>query len=87
MSSRGLAERVSFLAAAGEALASSLDVDQTLQEIARLAVPLLGDLCMVDLVDQSRLKRVATAHVVPEKAAMLDELRRRYPPSPSSRGR
>ena len=84
MSSRGLAERVSFLAAAGEALASSLDVDQTLQEIARLAVPLLGDLCMVDLVDQSRLKRVATAHVVPEKAAMLDELRRRYPPSPDS---
>jgi PAS domain S-box-containing protein len=77
-------ERFAFLARAGEVLASSLDYEQTLQDVARLAVPTLADLCVVDVVEDGALRRVATAHVAPEKRALLEELRRRYPPSADS---
>ncbi len=77
-------ERLAFLATAGEVLASSLDFGQTLQEVARLAVPILGDLCIVDVVENDVLRRLATAHAVPEKAGYLEDLRRSYPAAPDS---
>src|SRR5918998_2836899 len=77
-------ERFAFLARAGEVLASSLDYAQTLQDVARLAVPTLGDLCIVDIVEDGALRRVATAHVAPEKRGFLEELRQRYPASRDS---
>ena len=77
-------QRLAFLATAGEALASSLDLDRTLEEVARLAVPVLGDLCIVDLVENGQLRRVATVHGNPAKAVWLEKLRRDYPPSPDS---
>ena len=73
--------RLAFLAAAGEVLASSLDFHQTLQKVARLAIPVLGDLCIVDVVEDGQLRQVATAHGNSGKAALLEELRRRYPPA------
>jgi PAS domain S-box-containing protein len=76
--------RLAFRAAAGELFSSSLDYEQTLQHVARLAVPALGDLCIVDVVDDGHLRRVATAHTIAAKTALLDELRRRYPPSADS---
>ena len=82
--------RYAFLAEAGEVLSSSLDYEQTLQHVARLAVPTLADLCIVDVVVDGQLRRVATAHADPKKSALLDELRRRYPagdgsPQPAAR--
>jgi GAF domain-containing protein len=76
--------RSAFLAAAGEVLGSSLDLDQTLQHVVRLAVPVLGDLCIADVVEDGRLRRVAAAHLSPEKAVLLETMRQRYPPSPDS---
>ena len=76
--------RFAFLAAAAEILSSSLDYERTLQHLARLAVPALGDMCIVDVVDDGGLRRVATAHVDEAKAATLEELRRRFPPSDTS---
>ena len=83
-------ERSAFLAAAGELLSSSLDYEQTLQHVARLAVPALGDLCIVDMVEDGHLRRLAMAHVNPGKAALLEELVRRLPtldgsPAPAAR--
>lgn len=78
------AERLAFLASAGEVLASSLHISHVLQQVADLAVPVLGDLCIVDLLEDGALRSVATAHVRPEKARLVAELRRRYPPSPDS---
>jgi PAS domain S-box-containing protein len=76
--------RQRFLARAGETLASSLDYEETLQRVARLAVPDLADWCAVDVVDAGgRLDQVAVAHVDPEKVAFALEYRRRYPPDPS----
>ena len=73
-------ERLAFLATAGEVLASSLDLDRTLQEVARLAVGVLADLCIVDLVENGELRRVAVAHRRPDKNVLMEQLRRDYPP-------
>ena len=74
-----LAQRM--LARAGEALASSLDYEDTLQQVADLAVPELADWCGVSLPDQrGYLRQVAIAHVDPERIAFGRELSARYPP-------
>ena len=70
-----------FLAEASEILWSSLDYEEMLGRLARLAVPTLGDFCIVDVVEENTVRRVAVAHVSPAKAAVLEELRRRYPPA------
>jgi GAF domain-containing protein len=75
--------RQRFLAQAGQMLASSLDFEQTLQRVARLAVPWLADWCAVDLPgEHGEIQQVALAHVDPTKVAMAEEFRRRYPPNP-----
>jgi PAS domain S-box-containing protein len=80
-----LAQRL--LAEAGAALATSLDYEQTLQQVARLAVPDLADWCGVDLVTASgEIEPVAIAHVDPAKVALGRELRESYPTDPHSEG-
>jgi PAS domain S-box-containing protein len=72
-----------FLAEAGEALASSLDYEETLRRVARLAVPEMADWCAVDVVDGAgRAHLVAVAHVDPDKVAFARAVRQRFPPDP-----
>ena len=73
-----------FLAEASHALNASLDHHQTLQDVARLAVPTVADWCAVDLVAGDDLERVAVAHVDPERVTMARELQERYPPDPDA---
>jgi PAS domain S-box-containing protein len=55
-------ERLQFLGEASALLASSLEVDETLQQVARLAVPQFADWCAVDLARHDGiLQRVAVA--------------------------
>jgi PAS domain S-box-containing protein len=69
-----------FLAEAGEALASSLDVEATLANIARLAVPRLADWCVVHLVrEDGSISQLAVAHVDPERVAWARWLQEQYP--------
>jgi PAS domain S-box-containing protein len=69
-----------FLTAAGAALASSLDYEQTLSRVAELAVPEVADWCAVDLVtEEGTLHRVAVAHLDPERVALAERLARDYP--------
>ena len=71
-----------LLAEAGAVLSSSLDEGATLDALARLAVRLLSDLCLIDMVqDDGTILRAAVAHADPAKQALVDELRR-YPPDP-----
>jgi PAS domain S-box-containing protein len=66
-----------FLADAGRLLASSLDLEATLESIADLAVPTMADWCAVDLVDEQGVARnVALAGT--DRAALA--LARRLPP-------
>ncbi len=75
-----------FIARAAAELASSLDYEKTLATVARMAVPAVGDWCAVDMVEGGALRRLAVAHVDPEKIALVYELERRYPQDPSSAG-
>lgn len=76
--------RLEFLAQAGAALASSLDLEATLRRVARLATTSLAAWCAVDLVDPSGLvRRVAAAHADPRYEADVQELARRFPPDPA----
>lgn len=77
-----LEEEQRFLAEAGRVLASSLDYEQTLRAVARLAIPELADWCAVDLLDERGTPRVvAGAHADPARERRLHELQRRYPPT------
>jgi serine phosphatase RsbU (regulator of sigma subunit) len=68
--------RVEFLAQVGELLASSLDYQQTLRNVAGLAVPRVADWCAVDLFDaDGQREPVAIAHSQPEKLEMAARLR------------
>ncbi|HZR47442.1 MAG TPA: response regulator, partial [Candidatus Manganitrophaceae bacterium] len=75
---------LSFLVNAGSLLASSLDYPQTLQQVARLAVPKFADWCVVDLIEKEGLRRLAVAHADPSKEEMAKEYQRRYPADPNA---
>ncbi len=67
-------ERQAFIAEAGWVLGSSLDYEQTLADVARLAVPRVADWCAVDIFLDGRLQRLALEHADPLKLALAREL-------------
>ncbi|MEP0929738.1 MULTISPECIES: ATP-binding protein [Cyanophyceae] len=72
--------RSTFLVEVSTALAASLDYEQTLQSVARLAVPYFADWCSVDLLDEDgSISRVAVAHCDPQKVELGWELAQRFP--------
>jgi PAS domain S-box-containing protein len=74
-----------FLIEASSALASSLDYEETLASVARLAVPQIADYCAVEILqDDGALHQVALAHVDPQRVRLAQELWRRYPPAPDA---
>jgi PAS domain S-box-containing protein len=78
-------ERERFLARASEVLASSLDVEQTIQAVADLAVPQIADWCVVQMADEEGLpQRIAVAHSDPAKVALAIRLQEEYPTDPSA---
>jgi signal transduction histidine kinase len=68
-----LNEQLSFLAQAGELLGSSLNLDDTLESIARLLVPRLTDWCVIYLPspDGQQLLPVTVVHQDPEMVGFL----------------
>lgn len=76
---RAAQRRQAFLARATAELNSSLDYKTTLATVARLAVPAIADWCAVDILEEGQVKRLAVAHVDPEKARWVAEIERRYP--------
>jgi len=86
---RGSAEaRLAFLAEAGALLASSLDDTTTLERLARVSVPAVADLCLIDMWDDpdhpesSTIRRVAAAHADPAADEIVQERLRKFPPDP-----
>jgi len=64
--------RAAFLAAAGQELAASLDYEQTIAALARLVVPNLAEMCVIDSAEvDGALRRVAVAHRNPEDEALF----------------
>jgi GAF domain-containing protein len=74
-----------FLAEAGQILATSLDYEQTLHRVARLAVPRIADWCAVDVVSKGgEIQRLAVAHVDPAMERIAADMAARYPPVPGA---
>jgi PAS domain S-box-containing protein len=77
----------SFLSEASVVLASSLDYEATLAEVARLAVVSLADWCLVDMVQpDGTIRRLAGVHTDPAKQPLVDALVRGTRFDPDSRG-
>jgi PAS domain S-box-containing protein len=82
---RQAAEERRIMAEASHVLASSLDVETTLANVANLIVPTFADWCTIDLADEEvGLRRLAVAHVDPAKVRLAEDLGREYPPDPDS---
>jgi serine phosphatase RsbU (regulator of sigma subunit) len=76
-------QRQRFLAEAGELLAASLSWEETLANVARLAVPTIADWCSIQVVGRDGvLRQVAVAHPDPDKERLAWELNERYPTRP-----
>ncbi|MFD0502253.1 hypothetical protein ACFQ0G_03315 [Streptomyces chiangmaiensis] len=61
--SQQVRERLAILSEAGTRIGSSLDIMQTGQELADLAVPLLADYATVDLVESIPMGEEPLAHI------------------------
>ena len=75
-------KRAAFLAEASQALAASLDYEETFRRVAALAVPTLADLCIVDALDRDGVIQPAAVEAdsaVGERGAVI----RRHPPLPT----
>jgi len=78
-------ERSRYLARASEVLASSLDYETTLRELAHVVVPELAEWCTVHMADpDGTVREVALAHADPQRIEWANELNRRYPPDPDA---
>jgi PAS domain S-box-containing protein len=67
-------ERSAFLARASPLLDASLDLRATLDALARLSVPMLGDVCLVDVIESGEVRRAAYAAADPVLERLLRDL-------------
>jgi signal transduction histidine kinase/DNA-binding response OmpR family regulator len=84
--------RLAFLAEASKLLAASLNCEEALAAVARLAVPRIADACAVDMIaggggvggdgasDGPLIQRLALVHVDAEKGRLAGEIFAKYPP-------
>lgn len=64
--------RAAFVAAAGQELTASLDMQETIERLARLIVPNLAEACAIELAEsETTLRRAAIAHRDAEKEKEL----------------
>jgi len=81
---RQIAEMSSFFAEAAKVLAEATDLADTLNRLASLAVEILGDICLIDVVgEDGELTRMVARHRDPDRQRLTDRLRIEYPPDPS----
>jgi len=72
-------EELRFLAEASNILVESLEYEAALDGLVDLIVPRLADFCIIDVVEESELHRLAVAHRDPEKAQLVSKLRNLTP--------
>lgn len=73
--------RALFLAEISRRLFESLDYQETLDRVARLAMPELGAWCIVDLLNSAgKIERLSVIHPDPSLGSLARELELRYPP-------
>jgi PAS domain S-box-containing protein len=71
-----------FFAETSALLSWSLDYPETFQRLAQLCVPFLADLCLIDIAEGDRIRRVAGAHADRSKTALVQKLLVEFAPDP-----
>jgi PAS domain S-box-containing protein len=83
IAARRRAEEVQrFYAETSAVLSLSLDYPESFERLGRLCVPFLADLCLIDVAEEHRVRRLAAVHADPAQDPLVAELERRYPPEP-----
>ncbi|MFN6497855.1 MAG: PAS domain S-box protein [Nostoc sp. DedQUE01] len=68
-------DRLRYIAQVSSVLSTSLDYEETLEQIAKISVPQLADWCSVDIVNEDgSIRRLAIAHADPSKAELARQL-------------
>ncbi|MGJ5629400.1 PAS domain S-box protein [Nostoc sp. CALU 1950] len=68
-------ERLRYIAQISNLLSTSLDYEETLEQIAKISVPQLADWCSVDILnDDGSIRRLPIAHADPSKAELARKL-------------
>ena len=76
--------RNEFLLKATKVLSEVFDYREMVERLAEVSVPVLADLCLIDIAEEDgQIRRMAARHADPTKRSLADELRRGYPPDPA----
>ncbi len=79
-----LAEISQFFVHAARAIAEGSDFDDTLNRLATLALPVVGDICLVDVIGEDGvLRRMVGRHRDEARQPLVDRLASLYPPAAS----
>lgn len=77
------AEHATFFARAAQALAEADDLGATLERLGDLAVAALGEICLIDVLnEEGQLTRMVAKHRDPRRQQETDRLRTEFPPDP-----
>jgi serine/threonine-protein kinase RsbW len=78
-----LAEISAYFARAAKVLAEGSDLADTLERLAAVALPALGDICLIDVVEEGgRISRMVAQHRDRSLQHLVNRLRTRYTPQP-----
>lgn len=66
-------DKILFLSSASKILSSSLDYNLTLVNVAKLIVESVADFCMIDILEEDSLKRVAVKMYDPKKNKLAQD--------------
>ncbi|WP_392530898.1 PAS domain S-box protein [Nostoc sp. C117] len=68
-------EKLRYIAQVSRILSTSLDYEETLQQIAKVSVPQLADLCSVDILNEDgSIRRLPIAYAEPSQADLARQL-------------
>ncbi|BCL39246.1 PAS domain-containing protein [Nostoc sp. MS1] len=71
-----------YIAQTTNTISSSLDYEQTLEQIAKISVPQLADWCSIEIINEDgSIRRLPIAHLDPAKAD-LTQILQQYEPNP-----
>jgi serine/threonine-protein kinase RsbW len=77
--------RQDFLLGANRALSTTRGLDETIERLAAVAVPAIGDICLIDVATRDGgIERLAAHHFDPNMQRLVDDLRK-FPPEPGSK--
>ncbi len=80
-----MAEVSAFFARAARVLAEGSDLADTLDRLASVALPALGDICLIDVsADDGQITRMVARHRDAARQELVERLRTRYAPDPAS---